>query len=111
MAIGKAVKNVPSPVDFFDWNRYNLDNATALLQWMKSFGDNLNDHFVMNHTNTGIVAITPTGGTVDVKPGHVIVRNSNGQYFTMNAETFDRDYVLTPEEIKAAQPATPEEPQ
>lgn len=98
MAKGKAIRVTTLDVDFFDWNRYNLAHTTELNDWVKSFGQNVNEHFSVNGDNTGLLIQTPTGEKIDVNPGDVIIRDKeSGKYFRTSATSFSEKYQITEE--------------
>lgn len=97
MGSGKAEMKITKEVNFFDWNRYNVAATTALAQWCQGFGDDVNKHFGVNQDNNGLTILTPMGEHVDVNPGSIILRSSDGQYSKTSPGAFDRKYQVIEE--------------
>ena len=98
MGFGKAEMKITKNVDFFDWNRYNVAATTALANWCQTFGDDVNKHFGVNEAQDGLTILTPMGENVDVAPGSIILRSSDGQYSKTSPSAFDRKYEITEED-------------
>jgi hypothetical protein len=86
---GQATKK-PVKIDYFVWQHGGL---SELNDWVKSFGDNLDDHFVgFLSGKTALEVKTLEGTSYNVPVGYIIIRGIRGEYYPCCPDIFDKTY-------------------
>jgi hypothetical protein len=84
---GKAVKK-PIPID---WFRHTYLDTVALHEWVDSFGEKANDHFIWTLDNK-LQVKTLEGHSYDVPEGYIIIRGTRGEYYPIDSKIFEETY-------------------
>jgi hypothetical protein len=89
MNYGKARKK-PVEIDWFEWDK-NRENE--LITWVKSFGQDIDEHFLLFLTRGTLLQVKTIEGTsYDVPHGYIIIRGVAGEYYPCNTEIFKATY-------------------
>lgn len=85
---GKAVKK-PIEIDFLNYNA----NVEEVKEWVKTFGDNFDDHFI--YKEDALRVKTKEGHSYIVETGDVIIRGIAGEYYPCQLRIFVDSYDIT----------------
>lgn len=92
MEYGTATKK-PVLIDWFKWeNPKDYD----LADWVESFGDRFEKHFISEGINTinnvKLQVKTLEGSSYDVPEGYIIIRGVEGEYYPCEPKIFEKTY-------------------
>lgn len=89
----KAIKK-PIPIDFFEVTEHH---PIKLMEWVDSFGDKYNDHFVFDSRAGKSIVKTLEGWSYHVTLNDVVIRGVEGEYYPCKKEIFYKTYdILEP---------------
>lgn len=88
---GKAVKK-PIPID---WFKHDSSSNQELLSWIKSFGQDPDEHLALEGGELKIK--TMEGHSYGVPDGYIIIRGIKGEFYPCDPEVFRNSYDIVNE--------------
>lgn len=83
------------PVEI-DYLPYTRQSPSELKNWVESFGDNFEEHFVYPNRDVNIIQVKTLEGTsYDVTTDDVIIRGVKGEYYPCKKDIFYATYDIT----------------
>ena len=88
----KATKK-PIEIDYFIWRQNDFD----LDQWVQSFGQRYQDHFIStgkgeHTTEIDLYVKTKEGSSYKVPTEYIIIRGIEGEYYPCDPDIFENTY-------------------